>query len=120
MIHVACNRGLKQNAERLSRHWYDLVKLYENSDGIGKDAIKDVGLLKDVVEHKMVFFNYSDAHYEYCLNKKFNLLPNDKDMEELKKDYEKMLGAQLIYDENYTFGYIIEKIKEIQNELNCM
>ena len=120
LIHVACNRGLKQNAERLSRHWYDLVKLYENSDGIGKDAIKDVGLLKDVVEHKMVFFNYSDAHYEYCLNKKFNLLPNDKDMEELKKDYEKMLGAQLIYDENYTFEYIIEKIKEIQNELNCM
>ena len=47
-------------------------------------------------------------------------MPNDKDMEELKKDYEKMLGAQLIYDENYTFEYIIEKIKEIQNELNCM
>lgn len=119
LIHVACNRGLKQNAERLSRHWYDLVKLYENSDGIGKDAIKDVGLLKDVVEHKMVFFNYSDAHYEYCLNKKFNLLPNDKDMEELKKDYKKMFEAELICDENYTFEYIIHKIKEIQDELNC-
>lgn len=119
LIHVACNRGLKQNAERLSRHWYDLVKLYENSDGIGKDAIKNVGLLKDVVEHKMVFFNYSDAHYEYCLNKNFNLLPHGKVMEELKKDYEEMLDAKLIYDENYTFEYIISKIKEIQGELNC-
>ena len=119
LIHVACNRGLKQNAERLSRHWYDLVKLYENSDGIGKDAIKNVGLLKDVVEHKMVFFNYSDAHYEYCLNKNFNLLPHGKVMEELKKDYEEMLDAKLIYDENYTFEYIISKIKERQGELNC-
>lgn len=119
LIHVACNRGLKQNAERLSRHWYDLVKLYENSDGIGKDAIKDVKLLENVVALKKVFFHSSYANYDDCVRKKFNLLPNGKVMEELKKDYEKMFEAKLIYDENYTFEYIINKIKEIQDELNC-
>lgn len=38
LIHVECNRQeLKKDAERLSRHWYDLIMLYQSP--IGKAAM---------------------------------------------------------------------------------
>lgn len=117
LIHVECHRGLRENAERLSRHWYDLVKLYEQN--IGKLAIKDFELLKDVVEHKSIFFNASYANYHDCLNKKFKLLPNENAITKLKKDYVSMTQAGMIYDSSsFSFEYLIEKIKEIEFKIN--
>lgn len=62
LIHVECKKHnntttkIKANthAERLSRHWYDVVMLHRNS--IGQDAIRNIALLKEVVRHKKVFF----------------------------------------------------------------
>ncbi len=118
LIHVECHRGLRDNAERLSRHWYDLVKLYEQD--IGKSAIKDFNLLRDVVNHKSIFFNASYANYDDCLNNKFKLLPDENAILKLRKDYIKMLEAGMIYDsDNFSFEYLIEKIKEISSQINA-
>jgi hypothetical protein len=55
LIHSECNRTvLKTDANRISRHWYDIVQLAD--DQIGADAIKNVKMLKDVVAIKQVFF----------------------------------------------------------------
>lgn len=117
LIHVECHRGLRQNAERLSRHWYDLVKLYEQD--IGQLAMDNYQLLEDVVNHKSIFFNTSYANYSDCLNHKFRLLPDNNDLSELRKDYTEMNNAGMIYDNSkFTFEYIIEKILEISDRLN--
>ncbi|AUI65848.1 MULTISPECIES: nucleotidyl transferase AbiEii/AbiGii toxin family protein [Glaesserella] len=117
LIHVECHRGLRQNAERLSRHWYDLVKLYEQD--IGQLAMDNHQLLEDVVNHKSIFFNASYANYSDCLNHKFKLLPDNNDLSELRKDYTEMNNAGMIYDNSkFTFEYIIEKIREISDRLN--
>ena len=33
LIHAECQRGLRAGADRLSRHWYDLVKLAGHESG---------------------------------------------------------------------------------------
>ncbi|MFY1026497.1 nucleotidyl transferase AbiEii/AbiGii toxin family protein [Actinobacillus seminis] len=117
LIHVECHRGIRQNAERLSRHWYDLVKLYEQD--IGKLAIDNYDLLKDVVDHKSIFFNSSYANYDDCLNNKFILIPNENNLLELQKDYNEMHNAGMIYDSNtFTFEYVIDRMKEIEMKIN--
>lgn len=117
LIHVECHRGIRQSAERLSRHWYDLVKLYE--EGIGKDAIENIDLLVDVVRHKSIFFNASYAHYEDCLNNQFKLIPQD--LTALRRDYSEMSNAGMVYDsDKFSFEYIIQKVKEISDRINCI
>ena len=117
LIHVECHRGVRQNADRLSRHWYDLVKLYEQN--IGQLAMDNYQLLEDVVNLKTIFFNTNYANYSDCLNHKFKLLPENEDLDELRKDYIKMNNAGMIYDSNkFNFEYIIEKIREITEKLN--
>src|SRR5215467_14355287 len=57
--------SLSTSTERKSRHWYDVDKLSKTA--VGEGAIKDKGLLTDVVRHKQAFFHASKARYEDCL-----------------------------------------------------
>ena len=84
----------------------------------GKAAINNCELFKDVVRHKQVFFNASYANYEACLSNKLRLIPNDKALTELRADYEKMLGAGMIYGEPPSFDEILTGIREIELRAN--
>lgn len=118
LIHVECNRGIRANAERMSRHWYDLVKLFYNKE-IGELAIKNSTLLEDVIKHKSFFFNSSYANYDDCLNNKFKLKPDENGLSELADDYANMCRAGMIYDsDEMDFDYIMQKINEISKILN--
>lgn len=117
LIHVECNREeFKADAHRLSRHWYDLRMLAKH--GSGKAAINNRALFEDVVRHKQVFFNASYANYEACLANKLRLIPGDNAIAELRTDYEKMLGAGMMYGESPSFDDIIAGIREIEGEAN--
>lgn len=96
LIHVECHRGVRQSAERLSRHWFDLMALSKHE--IGREAIQDVLLLKDVVRLKNIFFNASYTHYDQCLQGNFLLLPNAEGMQQLETDYHQMLEANYLND----------------------
>ena len=117
LIHVECNREeFKADAHRLSRHWYDLRMLAKHASG--KAAINNRALLEDVVRHKQVFFNASYANYEACLANELRLIPSDNAIAELRTDYEKMLGAGMMYGESPSFDDIIDGIREIEGEAN--
>lgn len=117
LIHVECNRDeFKADAHRLSRHWYDLRMLAEHVSG--KTAINNRELFEDVVRHKQVFFNAAYANYEACLDNELRLIPGDDAIAELRTDYEKMLGAGMIYGEPPSFDDIIAGIREIEREAN--
>lgn len=54
LIHMECHRGrLAEQPNRLSRHWYDLAMLMNSP--IGKQALDNTDLLREVVKHKQVF-----------------------------------------------------------------
>nr|WP_260337782.1 nucleotidyl transferase AbiEii/AbiGii toxin family protein [Pasteurella testudinis] len=119
LIHVECHRGLRENAERLSRHWYDLVKLYNQE--IGKQAMNNRILLEDVVTHKSLFFNASYAHYDDCLRGGFRLKPDENGLSALADDYTNMCRAGMIYDsDEINFDYMMQKIDQIAMKINAL
>jgi len=55
LIHAECHRpSFKLNADRLSRHWYDLMKLADHD--IGSSALSNITLLKNVILIKETLF----------------------------------------------------------------
>ncbi len=117
LIHVECNREeFKSDAHRLSRHWYDLQMLATHDSG--KAAINNRALFEDVVRHKQVFFNASYANYEACLANELRLIPGEDAIAELRTDYEKMLGAGMMYGGSPSFDDIIAGIRKIEREAN--
>ncbi|MBD2796483.1 nucleotidyl transferase AbiEii/AbiGii toxin family protein [Xenorhabdus sp. 18] len=116
LIHVACRRGFRESAARLSRHWYDLVMLAQHE--IGRRAMVDRILLEDVIRHKSVFFNASYAGYEECLAGRLVLLPNKEELSALKADYQNMLSAEMIYGIAPSFEELIRAIKQIEYQIN--
>ena len=67
-------RRLAARPDRLSRHWFDLAFLGRHE--VGRAALSDRALLKDVVRHKTVFFDASYANYEQCLDGRLRLVPD--------------------------------------------
>ena len=117
LIHVECNRGeLKQNAERLSRHWYDLVMLSRHQSG--QDAINNRELFEDVIKHKKAFYNARYANYDDCLAGSLKLLPEDKTIGQLQSDYEKMLSSGMMRQESPSFADIVDSIRIMERSLN--
>jgi hypothetical protein len=77
LIHYECNRPtLKDDADRISRHWYDVAKLSNNE--IGSQAITNYELLKEVIKIKKTFYDSGYANYDDCLAGKFRLIPDKK------------------------------------------
>jgi hypothetical protein len=117
LIHVACRRpNLPANADRMSRHWSDLVRLSECS--LGSDALADKALLEDVIKFKKVFFHYGYAEYDLCLSGQFSLIANEQLNTLLKKDYEQMCDAEMFYDEPLIFDEITDRLAKLESRLN--
>jgi len=107
LIHVECkSKVFKSDANRLSRHWYDLWILSKHD--IGKIVIKNHKLLEDFVRHKKVFFHYGFVDYNDCLHNRFCLVPEESAIIHLQNDYQKMLGVGMIYGDPPSFGNIIK------------
>ncbi|HFX6309554.1 TPA: nucleotidyl transferase AbiEii/AbiGii toxin family protein, partial [Acinetobacter baumannii] len=118
LIHVECHRGVRENAERLSRHWFDLTSLY--SDDIGTQAIQNIELLKDVISLKSTFYNASYAHYGECLTGSFRLIPDPEGLTHLESDFSKMNEAGMLNHSSMSFEDVVERIRTIEAHMNQM
>lgn len=119
LIHYECNRAsLKEDANRISRHWYDITMLAEHD--IGKQAISDVNQLKEVIKVKKAFYDSSYAKYDDCLIGKIRLIPSDEQLNLLENDFNKMLEEKMFYSGQLNFTSVIQKIRQIENEINSI
>ena len=117
LAHVECNRpAVKANADRMSRHWYDLYKLADSAIGISALSRRD--LLEDVVKYKTLFFNSSYAHYEDCLSGKMRLLPEGQGLKVLAEDYQVMQDKAMLYDAIPTFDEIVVRLRALEVQIN--
>lgn len=114
LIHVECQRGVREGANRLSRHWYDLVKLFTSD--LGANALQNIALLEDVVAYKSIFYSASYANYNACLEGGMCLIPSGLEM--LERDYKKMITAGMFYGQPITFNELINQIKALQERIN--
>jgi hypothetical protein len=97
-----------------SRHYYDVVRLYEH--GLGKAAVRDTGLLLKVARHKEVFFPAAWARYAEAKPGTLRLVPPDARISELEHDYRNM--REMIFGEPPTFEHLLEVLREIERQIN--
>jgi len=120
LAHVECLRGnlnnLKSEPNRLSRHWYDLMKLADSD--IGTMSLADRTLLEEVVAHKKVFFHAGYADYDACLDGRMRLVPDADDIDGLRTDYERMCQAGMIYGTPPAFAELHEVLNLLEANIN--
>ncbi len=105
--HCPAERPLR---ERQSRHYYDVVRLYEA--GVGKRALENTVLLRAVAAHQADFFQAAWAKYGEAVPGTLRLVPPKGRLQELKEDYEKM--KEMIFGEPPTFEHVLEVLAEIE------
>jgi hypothetical protein len=116
LMHDECHRDeVRTNANRLSRHWYDLHMLAKGE--VGSLALQDRGLLAEVVRHKKTFFSYKTSNYDACLVSAFKLVPDAAGLAALRIDYQRMVSAQYITNPP-EFDDIIESLRAVEKVLN--
>lgn len=104
----------KKFRDRQSRHYYDVVRLYQHE--LGRAAVKDIELLLSVARHKEVFFPAAWARYADARPGTLRLVPPDARLPELEQDYRKM--REMIFGEPPAFEHLIEMLREIEHRVN--
>lgn len=99
---------------RYSRHYYDLAMLAASD--FCKTALDDLSLLGRVVEHKMLYFRCGWASYQTAKPGTFKVIPSDKIMSELKKDY--ALMEAMIFGDIPSFDKIINELTALEQKIN--
>lgn len=114
LIHVECHRKrLLSSPDRLSRHWYDLYKLYNSS--FGEKALNSTDILSDVLLVKKAFYN---AHYDDCAIGLCRLIPDLLELKELQLDYQKMIDAGFFFKPPPSFDQILESLRQLEEKIN--
>ena len=100
--------------DRQSRHYYDLVKLFEA--GVGGRALQRLDLLAAVAAHKAIFFADSAAKYDEAKPGSLRLVPPLSRHAELRADYVKM--REMIFGEPPSFDHLLTVLIEIEQRIN--
>ncbi len=104
----------KKFRDRQSRHYYDVVRLYEHERG--KAAVRDTDLLLKVAQHKEVFFPAAWARYAEAKPGTLRLVPPDARLPELEQDYRNM--REMIFGEPLSFEHLLDVLREIERCIN--
>jgi hypothetical protein len=104
----------KKFRDRQSRHYDDVVRLYQHQ--LGKAASKDIDLLLKVARHKEVFFPAAWARYADAKPGTLRIVPPDARLPELEQDYRKM--QEMIFGEPPAFERLLEVLREIERQVN--
>lgn len=100
--------------DRQSRHYYDLVRLFEK--GIGPAAMADLELLQAVAKHKETFFPAAWAKYGEAKPGSLRLVPGEARRAELARDYQKM--TEMIFGDAPSFEHILAVLAQIEDMVN--
>ena len=112
MLHAVYHSG--KTPPRLSRHYYDLARLYRHE--YGQNAIADLRLLASVVEHKTVFFREAAARYDLAKPGSLRICPPDDKIAKIRTDYREM--REMFFAEPQPFDSMMADLKELENRLN--
>jgi hypothetical protein len=109
------NRGeLRQEGQRVSRHYYDLHVM--DSTDTGERALADLQLGAECVRHARIFFNRPPFNLDTATPGTFALTPVDKMRDALRRDYEAMTG--MIIGPAPSFEDVMTSIASLEKRLN--
>ena len=105
---------LKQDGQRVSRHYYDLHCMFETN--VGSNAASDLALGADCIEHAKTFFNRPDFNLASAAPGSFTLAPSGDMVGRLAGDYENTKA--MIFGDAPDFDVLMRSIVEIEETLN--
>ncbi len=97
-----------RNANRESRHYYDLAMMEE---GVGGAGMADANLLADVIEHARMSFPSKWLKLDEAADGNLLIKPHEAVESAMRQDYEKMSG--MILGDIPSFESIMEAIGRI-------
>jgi hypothetical protein len=105
---------LRQEGQRVSRHYYDLHALLQSD--VGRQAVRNRDLGRDCVRHAQMFFNRPDLDLASAAPGTFAVAPVPGMIEALRRDHNAMAG--MIFSVVPTFDQIMASIAEIDAIVN--
>ena len=109
------NRGqLRQQGHRVSRHYYDIYKLWTSPTG--QRAVIDHDLALDCARHARLFFNSTDLDLLSARPGSFAITPTPAMAELLKRDYQAMAG--MIFGDVPDLADVMRATEEIEQKIN--
>ncbi len=119
-MHVFCKRE-RGRGDRLTRHWYDLVRL--DRAGFAERAMADRDLAAKVARHKSIFFREKDVtgnwiSYERAVAGKLQLVPSGSGHEMLAADYRSMVQARMLPDDAEPFEDLMDACADLERRAN--
>ena len=112
LLHAVTHSG--KMPPRLSRHYYDVSRLYRHD--IGRQAMADPALLEAVVKHKSVFFREAAARYGLAVPGSLKIVPGDELERAVRRDYREM--QEMFFGEAPGFDDVLSDIREIEQRVN--
>ena len=97
---------LRQEGQRVSRHYYDLHTMFPSDTGAR--ALADRALGRECVRHAAMFFGRPDFDLESAAAGKFALVPSEPMLSGLRRDYEAMAG--MVFGPVPTFDAVMASI----------
>jgi len=109
------SRGeLRQEGQRISRHYYDLHVI--GGTETGERALADLPLGAECVRHAQIFFNRPPFNLDAATPGTFALRPVDKMRDALRRDYDAMAG--MIIGPVPAFEDVMTSIAGLEGRLN--
>lgn len=104
----------RPDVERQSRHLYDMVMMAEK--GILERVLGNKDLYETIIEHRKNWIRMKHINYDLLRPESISFVPTTDLLEFFKEDYAKMQDI-MIYGNRPTFETIIDKIKNINEQI---
>ncbi len=105
---------LRQEGQRISRHYYDLHQLVGSE--VGQAALVDLDLARDCVRHARMFFGRPDYDLASAEPGSFALVPVEGMTDALRQDYANT--AAMIFGKPPAFDAILDSMQRLEAAAN--
>lgn len=105
---------MRQGGHRITRHYYDVHRLFRASGGDAMAANRSLAL--ECVRHTRMFFDRPDFDLAHAAPGTFALAPTLAMRERLEEDYENMSG--MIFGPIPSFQDVVQSVIELERRLN--
>ncbi len=112
LLHELFTTNGCRNANRKSRHLYDLCRMYEA--GIADKAVHDDELWETIRHHREIFTSIRNVDYTPDIRKRIILTPPEDVMEEWKNDYDTMVMNMIYEDTVPSFADMLRVVADIE------
>lgn len=112
LLHELFSTNSSIEAERKSRHLYDLEKMMDNEFAL--EAINNDELWEIITPHRKLFTPVKDVCYSTDIRNQIILIPPVEIIDKWRKDYNEM-AELMIFGDKLDFDELISRMDELQN-----